>query len=340
VKVLAHRNARFLSFWVAAAPLLLCFLFSSRARAANAPMSLPAYEVELDRWSALVDRAYLQPGEIPEMLDTLPSSWPVEANGTEFDVSTSWLADGLEQMQAKAGEAPAIRRRLTIRLRALRAEAEGLASAGSPEPMGAARAQLNGIFREREFRESGPTWAEYARQWAVERIERMFSWVLSRLHLRAPAGDAVGWIVAVLAFLAFLVLVRWSLGRLRRRTGLEPAPAGTEIAADSLDWLADALEAAGRGDYRRAVHSAYWAAVARLEVLKVFPPDRSRTPRETLRQVPAGDARLAPLARLTDSFERVWYGLRPAGPNDWAETQARLEEMGCGARSTPLTAGS
>jgi Domain of unknown function (DUF4129) len=338
--VLAHRNSRFLSFWVAAALLLLGCLFSSRARAANAPMSLPAYEVELDRWSALVDRAYLQPGEIPQMLETLPSSWPVEANGTEFDVSTGWLADGLEQMQAKAGEAPAIRRRLTIRLRSLRAEAEGLASAGSPEPLGPARAQLGRIFREREFRDSGPTWSEYARQWAVERAEKMFSWILARLHLRAPEGDALSWAVALLAFFAFLALARWSLGRLRRRAEPEPAPAGRENAAESLDWLADALEAAGRGDYRRAVHSAYWAAIARLEVLKVFPQDRSRTPRETLRQVPADDARLAPLARLTDSFERVWYGLRPAGPNDWAETQARLEEMGCGARSTPLTAGS
>jgi len=332
--------SRFLSFSFAAVPLVLASLASARSGPANSPMSLPAFEVELDRWSALVDRAYLRPDEIPAMLEKLPASWPVEANGAECDVSTRWLETGLEAMQERAGEAPAIRRRLMNRLLALRAEAEGLASAGPPEALGPARAQLDRILRQRAFAERGPTWIDFARQWVVERIERAATWILARLHLHAPMGDLAGWIVVALAFLIFVVLLRWALGRARAPTALALSPAAAQTEPEPLDWLAEALEAAGRGDYRRAVHSAYWAAVGRLEALKVFPRDRSRTPRETLGQVPGEDDRLVPLARLTDSFERVWYGLRPASQGDWVETQARLEEIGCGVRSTPLTGGS
>jgi Domain of unknown function (DUF4129) len=322
-----------------AGAVLLCVLLPPRVRAENGPMSLPAYEVELDRWAALIDHAYLHPSEIPQLRASLPAAWPVDANGTQFEVSTDWLNAGLQAMAEKAGEAPAIRRRLMSRLVALRAEAAGLAAAGPPEPSQAAQDRLASIFSQREFRQRGTSWFDYGWQWITERLERIAAWVLGRLHLRAAAGGAAGWIVVGLALLAFVGLLRWSLGRAQRLTTLELSPSG-EQAAEPRDWLAEALEAGGRRDYRLAVHSAYWAAVARLEALKVFPRDRSRTPRETLRLLPGDDARLIPLARLTDAFERAWYGFRMVTEEDWRNTQARLEEIGCGVRSTPLTAGS
>jgi hypothetical protein len=337
VRLLFHPNSRFLLLLGGA--LLLCLFVPLRAGAENGAMTLPAYEVELDRWSALVDQAYLHPGEIPQLRDSLPTVWAVDANGTEFEVSTDWLSGGLQAMAEKPGEAPAIRRRLMSQLVALRADAAGLAAAGPAVPLQAAQRRLARIFAEREFRQSRRSWLDYARSWVGERLERIWAVVLERLHLGAAAGNVAAWIVVGLAFLAFLALLRWSLARAQRLTSLGLGSPG-EQAAEPRDWLGEAIEAAGRGDYRLAIRSGYWAAVARLEALKVVPQDTSRTPRETLRLVPDQDARLLSLARLTDSFERAWYGFQPVTEEEWRKTQSRLEEIGCGIRSTQLTAGS
>ncbi len=122
--------------------LLLSVWLPPRAQAANAPMSLPAYEVELDRWSALIDQAYLHPSEIPQMRESLPPAWTVVVNGTQFEVSTGWLSGGLDAMAEKAGEAPAVRRRIMSQLMALRAEAAGLATSGPAVSYEAAQARL------------------------------------------------------------------------------------------------------------------------------------------------------------------------------------------------------
>jgi hypothetical protein len=103
------------------------------------------------------------------------------------------------------------------------------------------------------------------------------------------------------------------------------------------EWIRAAREAAAHGDFREAVHSVYWAGIVNLEDSGVIEPDRTRTPREYLRAVaessgdaPAPSAKLrAPLAALTSRLERVWYGLRPAGAEDFQECMERVQELGC-----------
>ena len=69
----------------------------------------------------------------------------------------------------------------------------------------------------------------------------------------------------------------------------------TPVGRDWRRWLREAKEAAGRGDYRAAIHAAYWAAMVRMEEMKTLPEDRSRTPRESLRLIDRGSAAYAPL---------------------------------------------
>jgi hypothetical protein len=97
--------------------------------------------------------------------------------------------------------------------------------------------------------------------------------------------------------------------------------AGAASARDWQLWLADTRRAAAAGEWRKAIHFVYWAAISRLESKRLWPADRARTPREYLALVVAEDPRRAGLATLTGSFERTWYGGRTAGENDYLQAE-------------------
>jgi len=107
---------------------------------------------------------------------------------------------------------------------------------------------------------------------------------------------------------------------------------------DSREWARDALAAAERGDYREAVHCAYWAAIASLETRGVLKSDRARTPRESLRLLDPHPREQKLLREFTLLFELVWYGYRPASGKDWSNARSHLENMGCLTPSTVATA--
>ncbi len=124
----------------------------------------------------------------------------------------------------------------------------------------------------------------------------------------------------ILALCAGLVLGLLRLERRWRvRLTLESEPPSEDGAAlrDWQLWLEDARRAAAGGAWRQAIHSAYWAAIARLEGRRLWPPDRARTPREYLAQVAFNDPRRAGLAQLTRSFESTWYGGTPVSERDY-----------------------
>lgn len=150
-------------------------------------------------------------------------------------------------------------------------------------------------------------------------INRFFEGV-ARFSGRSPwIGLLVKW-----GFLgAVCVGLVWGLIQLERRWRIRlvpsqegPAP-GAASARDWQLWLEDARRAAAEGRWREAVHFVYWAAISRLESKRLWPADRARTPREYLALVAQEDPRKAGLATLTGSFERIWYGGRPAGEGDY-----------------------
>jgi Domain of unknown function (DUF4129) len=116
-----------------------------------------------------------------------------------------------------------------------------------------------------------------------------------------------------------------------------PPSATTFSSRTWQEWIRLAREAASRGDFREAVHSAYWAGVARLEDTGVVPKDRTKTPREYLRIVTdktAGEMALHSIHReslstLTNRLERIWYGNRSASPEDFQDSLRQLEALGC-----------
>ncbi len=207
-------------------------------------------------------------------------------------------------------------------------------------PPAGARAHLDAIFRRGEFKGMhGPTALEILEMRIGRWIGNLILSILMHLHLGAQAGNIFGWVVIGIAF-GFLCWWLW-----KRLAVLGPAaesrPGAPAPQITSRQWLDEALAAADRGEFREAVHCAYWAAIARLEDSGRLSRDRARTPREALRQLGAAQAfERETLANLTRSFERVWYGQRPASAAEWLGARAQLEDMGCLKRSTVATVTS
>jgi hypothetical protein len=304
--------------------------------APSAELDLPSYEAELDRCA----EALKQPDEIPQIRKSLPHTWVVRAGDSRIEVPTDWLTTGLWHVEQHPGNSKATVRDLAVRLAAMRKAATDLENAAGEEDHGpTARARLEQILRRREFANaSGPSQAELlmARigQWIIERLV----WLFTRLHLSASTGNFLAWAVVALAF---LVLCYWVWQSLARAFRSVEAPAVKAPAPETARlWAKDALAAAERGDYREAVHCAYWAAVTHLEGMGLLKRDRARTPRESLRLLEPHPAEQTLLRDFTQRFELIWYGYRPASADDWSGARAHLEKMGCLTASTAATASS
>jgi hypothetical protein len=94
-------------------------------------------------------------------------------------------------------------------------------------------------------------------------------------------------------------------------------------------WLAEARAAASRGDWRDAIHLAYWAGISFLEREGFWKPDRARTPREYLRLISGQGQQRDTLVSLTHIFELAWYAKREVNEETFSETLAELEKLGC-----------
>jgi hypothetical protein len=94
-------------------------------------------------------------------------------------------------------------------------------------------------------------------------------------------------------------------------------------------WLAEARAAAQQGNWRDAIHLAYWAGISQLESSGAWTPDSARTPREYLLLIKANNPSRGELAALTRDFERIWYGSQPAGDAEFSQSLQHLERLGC-----------
>jgi hypothetical protein len=186
------------------------------------------------------------------------------------------------------------------------------------------RTTMNAVLAGRDFRGiEQPS----VRDTVMEKVSGWLNHLLqSATRLRAHSawvGRLVVWgfVLGVCVALAlFLVQLerRWRLRLTPERR--DPAPSAAS-ARDWQLWLGDARRAADAGLWREAVHFVYWAAIARLESRHLWPADRARTPREYLALVAVEDPRRPGLAALTGAFERIWYGGRPAGENDYRQAE-------------------
>jgi hypothetical protein len=284
-------------------------------------MTLPQYIAELDRVSADLAVIEQHPQRAAELADSLPDSWTVTTpEGDSYTVSAAWLKS--ELVRPKPGTYPAVRNRLM----ALSREAKSYSN-NFFEPQ-RERAKLANILARREFHDvRGPSWLERLK----ERVHEFFLRLLRRLFgssafptvSRILIWVLIGMAVAALAWVTY----RW----IRRRAALVTIP--MDVSPGSAKpwsiWLEEARAAATRGDWRDAVHLAYWGGISFLETQGLWRLDRARTPREYLLLVPNQNGQGEALRALTRQFEVVWYGYQEAGEKAYLLTLAELEKLGC-----------
>jgi uncharacterized protein DUF4129 len=291
-------------------------------------VSLQEYIAQLDRCSKVLNSSPIDPQSVHELRTTLPSSWTISTTDASYTIRNEWLLGALSGIEHDPSAKNSALAQTREKIEDYRAEAVSLEASNNATPnIARAQARLDKILSAREFQgERGPTWFDLLKQriyaWIDRQLERIFG------HVRANSIGIVAWIVVGLVSALMLF---WTLRfLLRPRQGEEMNLSGaTPVGRDWRRWLREAKQVAGGGDYRAAIHAAYWAAIVRMEEMKTLPEDRARTPRESLRLIDRGSAAYTPLLELTRRFELVWYGYRAATAADWNDAARQLESLGC-----------
>jgi Domain of unknown function (DUF4129) len=286
-------------------------------------LDLQSYQSELSR----IEETIKNVQDIRELRRALPDSWTVKDGDRIYRVPTKEITDALAQIE-RDPKKTLVATQLNARLHAMQQHAAALALPPSGPNAGEANAKLTKILERGEFQAAaGPSSWDLLRariaRWIVEHILRL----LRLLHIRGKTGNMIAWGVIFLAvvLLFYVVYVRLSKAAKGVRFKAEVEPA----SSDARHWAQEALAAADRGDYREAIHCAYWASVARLEDILILPKDRSRTPRESLRLLEQHPKEQGVLETLTHNFELIWYGYRPASATEWAGAKEQMEKIGC-----------
>lgn len=165
-------------------------------------------------------------------------------------------------------------------------------------------------------------------------IARFFLWLDSLFTNVEKFGQRSPWIGPLLEWglisLALMGLALWAMRVLRRQRLEVRAEASRQIESweeASRNWRSVAEEQAARSEWREAVHCIYWASIVMLEGRRFWSPNRSRTPREYVALLEAGSPRWKLLGQQTRGFERIWYGLNPAGETDYRQALELHEEL-------------
>jgi hypothetical protein len=339
-QLVAGRNFRGRVAIVLALPIFFA-AFASRASAAPQSPSNPSYGSasfiqELNRLKTALDGAGKSDDALRAYRDALPKTWPVDADGRHLDVPT----DPLSSRLGDAEKHPDLREQRLKEAReyldSLAAEVSSLSGDPPPAP-DSARPKLDAILARPEYAHvRQQSWYEKLRQ----RINDLLFRALVRL-LRGAGGETnLGYVLLWIALAAAVVLIAYWVFRNWFRTArvAEMALSGAAVPARSWqEWVFAAREAAASGDYRLAIHCAYWAGIARLQDLGAVSPDRTKTPREYLRALAESKLvfvenpamRREALERMTSRLEETWYGYHAASEADFRDSLAQLEILGC-----------
>jgi hypothetical protein len=286
----------------------------------------PSFVAELHRFAGIL-KQNPSTKDLVALSNTLPQHWTVSTPKFTYSVSSEPLR---RQLTSLSGP------KALIWVNHLAAEVEATSVPAAPVSS-QARAELDRILARPEFAAVHPPspWELLRRRivaWLEEQLARLF-----RGLDRHPLGGRILLWLILLGAVGFIALglFRFLSGRDRADVLARSAP--VLVSRTWQELVHEAREAAKRGDYREAVHSAYWAGIARLEDADLLPHDRTKTPREYLRlvdtpvpgQLAPPKTHREPLAALTSHLEKTWYANRGAGPHDYQDSLRQLEALGC-----------
>jgi len=307
---------------------------SSGANVYSEPSSLAD---EVQRIGNAIETNKTNQTRLAALRKDLPTHWEVVTSDHRYYVSAEAL-DTLLSEAEKAKDSKSVSAKGHAAAEwafDLATQVKGYAKAQRGTGAGASAA-LERILSRREFGAvKGPSALDILKQRIYRWIEEVLSGILERIGQHPMGARIFFWmvIVAVVFWLAVVLFRYWT-----RRARLDELEAPDSVAYTRTwqEWIQASREAAGRGDYREAVHSAYWAGISFLEDREVVRKDRTRTPREYVRLVSRSTEFVATgrktreaLSALTVTLEQVWYGRKPASNQDFANALQSVEALGC-----------
>jgi hypothetical protein len=305
--------------------LLVASVFCRADSTGGAALSTSQYRAELDRLIAATSQLNSSNGDTPEALQELPQSWQVRADSHDFDISTEGLQRDVRRYEKERNAANALA--IRTRLQGLRNDIDGFEK--PPADTGAQRSELSSILARPEFRDvHGPDWKDRLKRWLTEAVIRF----LQKIFGSSAVPEIGKFFVYGLMVLALLALVYIAYrGIWRGQEPVQVVPTDLPVSAKEWTiWLSEARAAAAKGEWRDAIHLAYWAGISFLERQGFWKPDRARTPREYLRLISSGaQQQRDTLTALTRIFELAWYAKRDASETTFSQTLAELEKLGC-----------
>jgi len=304
---------------------------------ANVYADASSFATALEQIGNAIRKEKADPAGLTALRQSLPSHWEVSAGEHHYFLSaeplSALLRDGgggknAQAIAAKAKEAADWAFDLAN-------QAKGYAGAQRSGDL-SSRTALERILTRREFGSvTRPSAWDLFRQRVNRWIQELVLRFLRQIGRYPMGATIVFWLIilAVVVWLALVLFRYWT--RPAAREELQ-APDSVAYVRTWQEWVQAAREAARRGDFREAVHSAYWAGVSYLEDSEVLRKDRTRTPREYMRLVSNSTQLLASgrktreaLSALTVVLEQVWYGMRPASNQDFAKAMQSVEALGC-----------
>jgi hypothetical protein len=248
--------------------------------------------------------------------------------GAAFQTRWSWLRETL----TNAHDVAAPERGKLLQEAAVRldedAALETATEAQSTDNFQRARKQADEVLARSEFRT-----VTQDSFWDRE-IAKFWQWVgdvfggVSRFGKRSPwLIPLMEWGSITLAAAGLLTWVFRTMQRQRFAVRFEASAISEVWQKESDNWAELARAEAARKDWRAAVHCLYWATIVMMEGRKLWRQNRARTPREYLLLLEPGSRVQQALRRLTQIFERIWYGLRPAAESDYTSALILFEEL-------------
>lgn len=262
----------------------------------------------------------------------LPAKETVVLDGLSVPVDNSWLHEELSAYEKasttlKRAESLA---RIAERLHAIddRIQEIHRRKIANASDKDAEKGRLAEILRRPEYVQTAPE--SSALEQLLERVIRWLANLLPRPRPMQPGGSrwiaglaqilVVGVCVAAIAFLIWRYGPRFMQGRRKKKTKREARIIlGERLEPDqtAADLLAQADALARTGDLRSAIRKAYIAMLCELGDRKLISVAQYKTNRDYLYSVRDKGSLYSSLRKLTTSFELHWYGLVPAGENDW-----------------------
>ncbi len=263
------------------------------------------------------------------ILSKLPTSWNVQTPEGNCRIDAAPLRDNLASAIRNYKSRAASRTEATEWIDDLTAQLENYPTASRID-RNQATVALQKILKEREFGGSTrQSTLDSIRERINHYIERFLEDLVERMGRHPIGAKLILWLIlAISAAWLVTALVRLWQRRIKIQQAWVPASVVPRLSAQ--EWVRRGREASDRGDFREAIRCVYWAGIVHLQTTGLLQEDLTRTPREYLRDLtgPKASEKQLPLRQLTKQLERIWYGLFPAGSDEFQGCMRNLRDLG------------